>query len=253
MSLFDLSGRVAVITGGNRGIGLGIASGVAEAGAAVAIWARDPRRNRAAADGLVAAGADAAAFPCDVTDPGSVANAMDSTLDRFGRVDVLFANAGITGASAIQDLEEDEWQRVIDTTLTGVYRVVRPAVIHMKERGKGGSIILTASVFAGRGLPFSPHYSAAKGGVLNLGRSLAVSLARYGIRVNVLSPGWVETEMTEAVRDHDKANASALGRTPMRRWGTPGDLAGPAVFLAAEASRFVTGAELVVDGGFAAG
>ena len=166
---------------------------------------------------------------------------------------MLFANAGISGAVQFQDLDAAEWSRVIDADLTGVYRAVQPVVRHMQKRGDGGSIILTASIFGSRGLPYSPHYSAAKGGVLNLGRALAVYLARDQIRVNVLSPGWVATGMTEGVRDHEKSNAAALSRTPMRRWGEPGDFAGPAVFLASDASRFMTGAELVVDGGFSAG
>jgi len=253
MDLFDLSGRVAVVTGGNRGIGLGIAGGLASAGATVAVWARDEAQNRVAAAELAGAGGIAEGFTCDVTDADSIAAALDGTLDRFGKVDVLFANAGISGAVVFQDLDADEWSRVIDADLTGVYRVVQPVVRHMQERGDGGSIILTASIFGSLGLPYSPHYSAAKGGVLNLGRALAVYLARDQIRVNLLSPGWVATGMTEGVRDHEKSNAAALSRTPMRRWGEPDDFAGPAVFLASDASRFMTGAQLVVDGGFSAG
>jgi len=253
MNLFDLSGRVAVVTGGNRGIGLGIAGGLASAGAAVAVWARDAAQNRAAVTELATAGGVAEAFVCDVTDADSVTAALEGTIDRFGKVDVLFANAGISGAVRFQDMDADEWARVIDADLTGVYRVVQPVVRHMQERGGGGSIILTASIFGSLGLPHSPHYSAAKGGVLNLGRALAVYLARDQIRVNVLSPGWVSTAMTEAVRDHEKSNEATLSRTPMRRWGEPDDFAGPAVYLASDASGFMTGAELVVDGGFSAG
>jgi NAD(P)-dependent dehydrogenase (short-subunit alcohol dehydrogenase family) len=178
---------------------------------------------------------------------------MQATLAAFDKVDILFANAGVGGATRFQDLDEEEWDRVVDADLTGVYRVVREVVRHLQGRGAGGSIVLTASVFGSRGLPYSPHYSAAKGGVVNLGRSLAVFLARDGIRVNVLSPGWVATEMTDGVRAHDRSNEAAIGRTPMRRWGEPADFAGPAVFLASDASRFMTGAELVVDGGYSAG
>ena len=250
MKRFSLEGMVAVVTGGNRGIGLGIARGLSEAGAAVAIWARDSGRNEAAAAGL---DGPAAGFPCDVTDPESVHGALEATVEAFGKVDVLFANAGVSSAARFQDLGEDEWSRIIEADLSGVYRVVRAVVGHLQEREAPGSIVLTASVFGSRGLPYSAHYSAAKGGVVNLGRALAVYLARDRIRVNVLSPGWVATEMTEGVRDHPKASEAALGRTPMRRWGEPDDFAGPAVFLASDASGFMTGAELVVDGGFSAG
>ncbi|MCB2224483.1 MAG: SDR family oxidoreductase [Actinobacteria bacterium] len=248
--MFDLSGRVAVVTGGNRGIGLGMAHGLAGAGAAVAVWGRDEERNRSAAAGLPG---EAAGVACDVTDRGSVEAAMASTLDRFGKVDALFANAGVSGAAAIQDLDEAEWQRVLGADLTGVYRTVQVVVRHLQERGEGGSIVLTASIFGSLGLPYSAHYSAAKGGVVNLARSLAVYLARFGIRVNALSPGWVATAMTEEVVAHEKSYAAAMARTPLRRIGDPSDFAGPAVFLASDASRFMTGAELVVDGGFSAG
>lgn len=250
MDLFDLEGKVAVVTGGNRGIGYGMAEGLSAAGAAVAIWSRDAQRNAASAAAL---GPHAEGISCDVTDPASVDAAMEETLARFGKVDVLFANAGISSAARFQDLDEEEWHRIIDADLSGVYRVVRAVVRHLQGRGEGGSIVLTASVFGSRGLPYSPHYSAAKGGVVNLGRALAVFLARDRIRVNVLSPGWVATEMTDGVRDHEKSNAAAIERTPMRRWGEPADFAGPAVFLASDASRFMTGAELVIDGGFSAG
>lgn len=250
MDRFSLDGRTAVVTGGNRGIGLGIARGLSAAGAAVAIWSRDEERNRGAAASLPGR---AAGLPCDVTDPASVDAALDGTIAEFGAIDVLFANAGIGGAARFQDLGEDEWKRVIEADLSGVYRVVRAVVRHLQDRQAPGSIILTASVFGSRGLPYSAHYSAAKGGVVNLGRALAVYLARDRIRVNVLSPGWVATEMTEGVRGHPRSADAALERTPMRRWGEPDDFAGPAVFLASDASAFMTGAELVVDGGFSAG
>ncbi len=252
MDLFDLTDHVAIVTGGNRGIGLGMARGLAAAGAGVAIWSRNAERNAAAAAELQGIGADAVGVECDVSDAQSVGAALDATVDRFGKVDSLFANAGTTGAVKFEEMTLEEWRLVIDVNLTGVFLTSQAAAQQMIRQGSGGSMVFTASLAATFGIPQSPHYTASKGGVLQLARAEAVRLARYGIRVNVVSPGWVATEMTEGVQAYKKANELAMARTPMRRWGTPDDFAGPAVFLASEASRFVTGAELQVDGGFRA-
>lgn len=252
MDLFDLTDHVAIVTGGNRGIGLGMARGLAAAGAGVAIWSRNAERNAAAAAELQGMGADAVGVECDVSDAQSVGAALDATVDRFGKVDSLFANAGTTGAVKFEEMTLEEWRLVIDINLTGVFLTSQAAAQQMIRQGSGGSMVFTASLAATFGIPQSPHYTASKGGVLQLARAEAVRLARYGIRVNVVSPGWVATEMTEGVQAYKKANELAMARTPMRRWGTPDDFAGPAVFLASEASRFVTGAELQVDGGFRA-
>lgn len=252
MDLFDLTDHVAIVTGGNRGIGLGMARGLAAAGAGVAIWSRNAERNAAAAAELQGIGADAVGVECDVSDAQSVGAALDATVDRFGKVDSLFANAGTTGAVKFEEMTLEEWRLVIDINLTGVFLTSQAAAQQMIRQGSGGSMVFTASLAATFGIPQSPHYTASKGGVLQLARAEAVRLARYGIRVNVVSPGWVATEMTEGVQAYKKANELAMARTPMRRWGTPDDFAGPAVFLASEASRFVTGAELQVDGGFRA-
>ena len=249
MELFDLSGHVSVVTGGNRGIGLGIAHGLADAGAAVAVWSRAEDRNRSAAEAIEAAGGSALPVTCDVTDEASVAAALQQTADQLGPVDSLFANAGTSGIGKFPDLDLDEWHRVIDVNLTGAFLTTRAVADHLISRGAPGSIIITGSVVARLALPLSPHYTASKGAVLSFGRSLANRLGRHGIRVNVLSPGWVETEMTEGVTADERSAGYFLGRTPLRRWGAAGDFAGPAVFLASEASRFMTGAELVVDGG----
>ena len=251
MNLFDLSGHVSVVTGGNRGIGLGLSRGLATAGAEVALWSRDADQNAAAVDELSAIG-DAAAFGCDVSNPEDIAAAMEATLSRFGRVDSLFANAGTTAAVKFEEMTLDEWQRVLDVNLTGVFLTMQAAAQQMIRQGNGGSIIATASLAATFGIPQSPHYGATKGGVMQLVRATAVRLARYGIRVNAISPGWIDTEMTVGVQQHEKSNAFAMQRTPMRRWGTPEDFEGAAVFLASDASRFMTGAELQIDGGFRA-
>lgn len=250
MDLFDLSEHVAVVTGGNRGIGLGMAKGLGAAGARVAIWSRDPDRNREAVAEVEGLGAGAIGVACDVTDEAAVAEAVRETVAAFGRIDSLFANAGATGVAKFpDDLDLDEWHRVVDVNLTGVFVTTRAVADHMIDRGEGGVIVLTGSVVARLGLPLAPHYTATKGAVLSYGRALAGRLGRYNIRVNVLAPGFVETEMTEDVTGNERSTQFYLGRTPLRRWGAPEDFSGAAVFLASDASRFMTGAELVIDGG----
>lgn len=251
MDLFDLSGTVGVVTGGNRGIGLGFARGLARAGASVAVWSRDEGKNAEAVAELSHFG-DAVGFRCDVADPDDVAAVMRATVTHFGRVDSFFANAGTTGIAKFEEMTLDEWNRVIDVNLTGAFLTVQAASQQMIRQGGGGSIVATASLAATSALPQSPHYTASKGGVLQMVRAAAVRLARYEIRVNAISPGWVETDMTAGVRTHEKTNTQAMARTPMRRWGKPEDFEGPAVFLASAASNFVTGADIQVDGGFRA-
>ncbi|MBT8165316.1 MAG: glucose 1-dehydrogenase [Acidimicrobiia bacterium] len=250
MDQFDLSGHVSVVTGGNRGIGLGIARGLAKAGARVAIWSRAVDRNEAAVAEIEALGGEALAVTCDVADEASVIAAMEQTMAAFGHVDSLFANAGTSGMGKFPaDFDLDEWHRVMDVNLTGVFLTTRIVADHLVERGEGGSIVLTGSVVARLALPLAPHYTASKGAVLSLGRSLANRLGRRGIRVNVLSPGWVETEMAEGVIADERSASYFMSRIPLRRWGAAEDFEGPAVFLASDASRYMTGAELVIDGG----
>ncbi len=251
MEYFDLTGRVAVVTGGNRGIGLGFARGLAAAGASVALWSRDVARNEAAIAELSERTA-AAGFVCDVSDRASVDAALAATLERFGRVDSLFANAGTSGGVRFEEMTEQEWLRVMDVNVTGLFHTTQAAAQRMIEQGEGGSIVITASLAARFGLPTAPHYTASKGAALQLGRALAVRLARYAIRVNVISPGWIATEMTEEVQSDERFNMFAMARTPLRRWGDAADFEGAAVFLASDASSFMTGAELVIDGGFSA-
>jgi NAD(P)-dependent dehydrogenase (short-subunit alcohol dehydrogenase family) len=252
MDLFDLTGHVSVVTGGNRGIGLGMARGLAKAGAGIAVWSRDASRNDVAVAELRGIGAEAVSVACNVADPDDVRAAMTATIDHFGRLDSLFANAGTTGAVAFEAMSLEEWNRVMDVNVTGVFLTTQAAAQQMIRQESGGSIVATASLAATFGIPQSPHYTASKGAVLQLARAEAIRLARFGIRVNVISPGWIDTEMTEDVQAYEKANQFAMARTPMRRWGTPEDFEGPAVFLASGASRFVTGSQLTVDGGFRA-
>jgi NAD(P)-dependent dehydrogenase (short-subunit alcohol dehydrogenase family) len=252
MDMFDLSGHVAVVTGGNRGIGLGLARGLAKAGASVAVWSRDEARNAAAVAEL-SEHAPAAGFACDVADRSSVDAATAATVDRFGRIDSMFANAGTTAGVRFEEMTTEEWQRVIDVNVTGLFHTLQAAALQMIEQGGGGSLVVTASVAARLGLPTAPHYTASKGAALQLVRSLAVRLARYSIRVNAVSPGWIATEMTEGLDEDEGFNTIAMARTPLRRWGDASDFEGVAVFLASDTSRFMTGADLVIDGGFSAG
>lgn len=251
-SMFDLEDHVAVITGGNRGIGLGFARGLARAGASVALWARNDERNTRAVSELEEMGVDALGVTCDVTDEGSVAAAVASTLDRFGHVDSLFANAGTSGQVRFPDLDLEDWNHMMDVNVTGTMLPVRELTKHMIDRGGPGSIVITSSVGATHGLPVAPHYSASKAAQLGLVKALAVRLARYGIRVNAVCPGWVATELTESQQGHEAFEEALAARVPLRRWGTAADFEGLAVYLASPASAFMTGAELVVDGGYSA-
>jgi NAD(P)-dependent dehydrogenase (short-subunit alcohol dehydrogenase family) len=253
MEMFSLDGHVSVITGGNRGIGLGMARGLAKAGARIAIWARDPSTNEIAVAELSGLGSEAIAIPCDVSDEGDVAEALAGTVEAFGRVDSLFANAGTTGVARFEEMDTAEWDRVIRVNLNGVFLTSRAVAQQLISQGDGGSMAFTASLAARFGLGQAPHYSASKGAVLQLARSEAIRLARFGIRVNVISPGWIDTEMTLETQAHERANQAVLMRTPLRRWGTANDFEGVAVFLASPSAGFVTGAQFRVDGGLSAG
>lgn len=249
--MFSLDGRVAVVTGGNGGIGLGIARGLAKAGADVAVWGRNPDKNAAAVAELADLGVTAEAFAVDVVDEEAVEAATAATLERFGRVDALVANAGVSGAGLFpQDFPTEEWDRIMDVNVRGVFLTCRSVTNAMVEAGTGGSVIIVGSTGGLLGIAQGPHYSASKGAVLALTRALAVRLARYGIRVNAIAPGFIRTEMTDAMQSPKFEEIMIQARNPMRRWGEVDDFEGPAVFLASDASRFMTGTTTVVDGGF---
>jgi len=252
MELFDLSGRTAVVTGGNRGIGLGFARGLAKAGANVAIWSRDEAKNQAAVEELTSLGINSLGLGVDVSDSGAVEAALTETELALGEVSLLFANAGTSANLEYTEMDDSEWQRLMSVNVDGVHHCTQAVIKRLRERKQPGSIVVTASLAAHLGLPFAPHYSASKGAVLQLARALAVRYGKAGIRVNAISPGWVETDMTEGVKADEKANAFFMARTPARRWGTPQDFEGIAVFLASDASSWITGAEFLVDGGFSA-
>jgi NAD(P)-dependent dehydrogenase (short-subunit alcohol dehydrogenase family) len=248
---FDLSGHVAVVTGGNSGIGEGIAEGLARAGADVAIWGRNADRSAEVAERLSAHGTRVAAVVCDVAQPDSVDEAFARTLDRLGRIDSCFANAGgVELQTSFVDMTVEEFRDVVAVNLEGVFLTFRGAARHMIERGGGGSLVGVSSLAGLEGMARGQHYAAAKAGVIALTRSCAVELARHGIRANAIVPGWIETPATERAFALESLQANVLRRVPQRRWGRPADLAGVAVYLASHASAYHTGDELILDGGY---
>lgn len=249
---FDLSGAVALVTGGNSGIGLGMARAVAEAGADVAIWGTNPAKNEAARDELARTGRRVLALPCDVGDEAAVDAAFAETVRAMGRVDACFANAGTYAGGRTPFVEHtaEEWRRVLRVNLDGAFYTLRAAARHMVERGGGGSLVGTASLAAIEGAARNEHYAATKGGLVSMIRALAVELARHGIRANVVLPGWIETAMTAGAIGDDRFRANVLPRIPARRWGTGEDFGGVAVYLMSPASAYHTGDSLVIDGGY---
>ncbi len=251
VDLFDLTGKVALVTGGNGGIGLGMAEGLAGAGAAVAVWGTNAEKNAAAVARLRDAGADAEAFRCDVGDEDEVAATFAATIDRFGKVDACFANAGVgTRGTRFADMSLGEWRDILRVNLDGAFLTLRAAVRHLRERGSGGSLVVTSSIASIFGMPRGEHYAATKAAVSALARGLAVEYGRYGIRANAVLPGWIDTAMTVPLFASERFAGAVLPRIPAGRWGTPADFAGIAVYLASDVSRYHTGDTLVVDGGY---
>ena len=248
--MFDLTGHVALVTGGNSGIGLGFARGLAKAGARIALWGRDQAKNETAAEEIAALGTEAHAFRCDVASEDDVTLATQATLERFGRIDSCFANAGYGHARSFLKTTLEEWNAVVNVNLTGVFLTFREVARHMVERGGGGKLVATSSIGSIHGMPRQESYAATKGGLNALVRSLAVELGRYDIQANCVLPGWIETPATEPILDYKKLNDTIIHRTPANRWGRPDDLEGIAVYLASRASRFHTGDTIIVDGGY---
>ncbi len=250
MNLFDLSGQVAVVTGGNGGIGLGMAEGLAAAGATIVVAARNPEKSAAAVAALTASGARSAFIALDVADPASCRALVHETVERFGRLDILVNNAGMSIRKPPEDYAVSEWQAVLDTNLTGAFVCAQAAYAPMKAQG-GGKIINIGSMMSIFGGAYAAPYSTSKGGLVQLTKSLATAWAKDNIQVNAVLPGWIDTELTRDARAQVAGlNERVLNRTPAGRWGVPADLAGIAVFLAAPASDFVTGAAIPVDGGY---
>ena len=253
---FDLTGRVAIVTGGNGGIGLGMAKALARAGCAVSIWGRNPEKNRTALAGLRESGARVEALTCDVTDRAAIEDAFAATLEAFGRVDGCFANAGMGGSlrHAFVDRTDDDWRTMFATNLDGVFHVLQAALRHMIKRAESGDrfgrVVATSSLASLFGMPRGEHYAATKAALNALIRALAVEHARYGVTANAILPGWIETEMTAGLTANEKFVAANLPRIPMRRFGDPADFGGIAVYLMSALSSYHTGDCLVIDGGY---
>jgi len=251
-SPFDLSGKVALVTGGNSGIGLGMAKAMAEAGADIAIWGTNAAKNATAAEALKSTGRKVLALECDVGDEAAVEANFARTVDHFGRVDGCFANAGVSGRGGHSFLEmsSDEWHRVTRVNLDGAFYTFRAAANHMVKRGDGGVLVGTASLAAIEAAPRSEHYAATKGGMISMVRAMAVEFARHGVRAHSILPGWIETNMTANAVNTNGFQTKVLPRVPMRRWGDGDDFGGIAVYLMSSASKYHTGDTFVIDGGY---
>lgn len=251
MNLFDLTGRVAIVTGGNGGIGLGIARGLASSGASVAVVGRNTEKTAAAAQFLSDAHKVAAqAVVGDVAKPVDIDRIVNEVSKRFGRIDILFNNAGINIRRPPQEMTLEQWHEVLDTNLTSAFLLCKAVYPAMKRAGRG-KIVNIGSMTSIFGASFAPAYATSKGGIVQLTKSLALAWAGDQIQVNAILPGWFDTELTQQARvEVPELYNRVVGRIPMGRWATPEDIAGTAVWLASRASDYVTGIAVAVDGGY---
>ncbi|MDX1491852.1 MAG: SDR family oxidoreductase [Pseudohongiellaceae bacterium] len=252
--LFDLSGKVALITGGNGGIGLGFAQGIAKQGGEVCIWGRNEQKNQKAIKHLETFGTKVHMITCDVVDESEVDSAFEETLSVFGRVDGCFANAGVGGGGKFDELSAEQWRRVMAVNLDGLFFTLRAAARHMKARAEagdmGGRLVGTSSIGAKLGMVGGEAYAGSKGAVLSIIKGLAAEYARYGVTANSILPGHIETAMTTANYQREKFASAIMPRIPLRRWGSPEDFEGIAAYIMSDASRYHTGDGFVIDGGF---
>lgn len=252
---FNLSGKVALVTGGNRGIGLGMAKAMAQAGADIVIWGSNPERNLAAEQQLTSLGVRVKAQTVDVSDEAQVAEGMEEAVAAMGRVDAVFANAGIGyGSPSFVEMKTEVYRKVLSVNLDGVFFTLREACRHMVERAKagdpGGSLVGIASLAAIEGAAKNEAYAATKGAVISMIKSVAVEHARYGVRANAILPGWIATDMTAGAQGNSVFAEKVIPRVPARRWGEPEDFGGMAVYLASDASSYQSGTTIVIDGGY---
>lgn len=254
-SLFDLSGKVALVTGGNSGIGLGMAEGLAQHGATVVIWGTNAERNASAAEHLRSFGGEVREALVDVSDEAAVAAGIAAIVAEFGRLDQAIANAGISiSRKSVFDISEEDFRRIEAVNVHGVLFTLREAARHMVERHKagdsGGSLVGISSTSAIHGAARNEHYAATKGAVVTMIRAMAVEFARYGITANSILPGWTRSGMTAGLQQWDKFTEAVIGRVPTGDWLDGSDFAGIAVYLASRASRHHTGDTIVIDGGY---
>ena len=250
LDAFNLSGKVALVTGGISGIGLGMDKGLAESGADVCIWGTNIEKNEKSQKELSSLGIKAHAIRCDVSSEDQVETAFQETLKIFGKVDSCFANAGAGGGAPFHEFPTDLWRKVMGINLDGTFFTFRAASKHMIERGEGGRLVGTSSTSAIHGAARNEAYASTKGAMLAMVRGLSVEMARYAITANSIIPGWIETAMTSARVGDERFEDRVMKRVPARRWGTPEDFAGIAVYLASDASSYQTGEEFVIDGGY---
>jgi NAD(P)-dependent dehydrogenase (short-subunit alcohol dehydrogenase family) len=252
---FDLAGKVALVTGGNGGIGLGMAEALAQAGASVEIWGTNAEKNARALEALKAHGTKANARIVDVSTEENVVAGFNATLAEFGRIDSVFANAGMSNRwKSFLDIGGEDYRRVMAVNLDGVIWTLREACRHMKARAEagdaGGSVVAVASLGALFGAARNQDYTATKAAVISVTNGIAVEFARYGVRANSILPGWIATDMTGVAQENDVFTKNVISRVPYRRWGEPEEFGGIAVYLASEASRFHNGDSILIDGGF---
>jgi len=248
--LFNLKGKVAIVTGGNGGIGLGMARGLADAGADIAVVGRNEEKSKAAVAEIAKRGVRAIAVATDVTDKAAVGRMVGRVKEELGRIDILVNNAGINIRKPPHALELEEWESVIDTNLTSAFLCSKAVYPAMKEAG-GGKVINIGSMMSIFGASFAPAYAASKGGIVQFTRACACAWAADNIQANAILPGWIDTDLTKRARvEVGGLHERVLARTPAARWGEIADFAGIAVFLASSASDFVTGTAIPVDGGF---
>src|ERR1700712_326326 len=250
MNLFDLKGKVAVITGGNGGIGLGMARGIASLGASIVIAGRDEGKAATALTTLREMNAEASFVAADVTKKAACQALIAAATEKYGRIDILVNNAGTSVRKMPQDLSEDEWHHVLDTNLTSAFFCSQAAYPEM-VKARGGKMINIGSMMSLFGAPYAVAYASSKGGIVQMTRAMATAWAKDNIQVNAVLPGWIDTDLTKRARQQvDGLHDSVQKRTPHGRWGTSDDMAGIAAFLASSASDFVTGTAIPVDGGF---